>query len=468
MAEVSEHALEQQEGEQLLASMTGAVRALEVYDLNNDAVTRLFMQIVVIIDGITERGRSATMLQVEGENFFINQSLLRLDLKSFRRMDRLREMLLRLDVNEIEFRSGVSADSLSLFFQRFVSASRDPDSIEALEDSDETFVSVRKTLGITRKGRGNEGWHKRTLRLYLTCQVLANDFVHRASQGRMPSTVSLRRVVQGLVDLLDHEPDLLVGLAHQGDARQGLAGHMVRSSVLAAAVARAAGLAPRLAGRAALVVFMSRLPLARLGDRWHAAPSEVLSSTFDASLKEIMGTAGSGKVSAWRLVLLYEALMASLGNRAPYGEQLLTSFEGRIVEVSTSYDRIRAGLLASGGQSAPVPPSVALRRLVAQAGQQADGAQAALDTGLVEVLRKLLGEVPPGSLVKTSAGTFGVVTRRPGIVMIADADGRARQSFRIKESKKVLPLEVPEGFDLSPALGWEDVPESEDLEITFD
>lgn len=472
MSEVNEHAQEQQEGEKLLALLTGSIRALELYELNNDAVQRLFRQIVEIVDAVAQRGRRGVVLQIEGENFFINQSLLRLDLKSFQRMDRLRDRLMRLDLNEIEIRDGVSADSLSLFFQNFTSASGDPESIEALADAEHTFVSVRKTAGITRKGRANEPWSKRSIRLHLTCQVLANDFVHRASQGRMPSTVSLRRVVQGLVDALDHTPDLLVALAHQGDARDGLSGHMVRSSVLAAAVARAAGLVPRLAGRAALVVFMSRLPLARLGDRWHAAPSEVLSNTFDSRLKEIMGNAGSGRVSAWRLVLLYEALMASLGNRMPYGDQLLTSFEGRIVEVSTSYDRIRAGLLSSGGRpNKPVSPSTAIRRLVAMVTQQDNAEQATLDAGLVVVLRKLVGDVPPGSLVKTPAGTFGVVRDRPGIVEIASADGRARTSFRKKDVQKVQPLEVPEGFDLSPALGWQmeqETEEEEEIDFSFD
>ena len=467
MGEVNEHALDQQDGEQLLVLMTGAIRALELYDLNNDTVQRLFSQIVEVVDRQSAQGRRSVVLQVEGENCFINQTLLRMDIKAFRRLDRLRDLLQRLDLNELELREGVSPTSLTLFFERLLSSGGDEGSLEQLADGHETFVSVRKTVGITRKGRADESWQRRALRLYQTCLVLANDFVYRAKEGRMPSTVSLRRVVQGLVDTLDHEPDLLLALAHQGDARQGLAGHMVRSSVLTAAVARAAGLVPRLAGRAALVVFMSRLPLARLGERWHAAPSQVLSNTFDASLKEIMARAGDGKVSAWRLVLLYESLMASLGNRNPYGEQLLTSFEGRIVEVSTSYDRLRAGLAGTGR---PIAPAEALRRLATQALQQTSSGQTSLDPSLVEVLRKMMGHVPPGSVVKTTKGTFAVVRRRPSIVEVANADGRARREFRERVVDKVLPVDVPDGFDISAALGWGDEPpeEEEELEFAFD
>ena len=468
MSELNEHALEQLDGEQLLGYTTGTIRALELYDLNNDAVQRLFVHITEVIARQVARGRSTVVLQVEGENCFINQTLLRLDIKSFQRIGRLRQLLQRLDLNELEFREGVSPETLTVFFQRLMSTSGDPESLEILADGHDTYVSIRKTVGITRKGRGNESWANRAIRLFHTGQVLANDFVHRGKQGRMPSTVSLRRVVQGLVDVLEHEQDLLLALAQQGGAKDGLSGHMLRSSVVAAAVARAAGLPQRLAGRAALVVFMSRFPLARLGERWQTAGSDVLSTTFDLSLKEVMASAGTGRVSAWRLVLLYEALKASLGDRAPYGNQLVTSFEGRIVEVATTYDRLRAGFVIGSAKAKPLAPAVALRRLAAMAVQQNSATQSTLDPGLVEVLRKLMGDVPPGSLVRTQRGIFGVVRDRPGIVEVASADGHTRDSFRKKDASRVLPLEIPPDYDLSAALGWgAEVEEEEEEEIEF-
>jgi hypothetical protein len=467
MSELNDHALDQLDGEQLLAYTTGAIRSLELYELNNDAVQRLFVNLVDVVGRQVARGRSVVVLQIEGENCFINQSLLRLDIKSFQRIARLRQLLQRLDLNELEFREGVNPESLTVFFQRLMATSGDPDALELLADGHDTYVSVRKTVGITRKGRGNESWSDRAIRLYQTGHVLANDFVHRGKEGRMPSTVSLRRVVQGLVDTLDHEPDLLLALAQQGGGADGLSGHMVRSSVLAAAIARSAGLPQRLAGRAALVVFMSRFPLARLGERWQDAGVDVLSTTFDLSLKEVMASAGTGRVSAWRLVLLYEALQASLGERAPYGDQLVTSFEGRIVEVATTYDRLRAGLASSGNNSKQLAPAVALRRLATMAVQQNVGTQSTLDPGLVEVLRKLMGDVPPGSLVRTQRGIFGVVRDRPGIVEVATADGRTGGTFQKKDADRVLPLEIYPDYDLSPALGWGSMAEEEEEEIDF-
>ncbi|MGB0590420.1 MAG: hypothetical protein ACPGU1_12155 [Myxococcota bacterium] len=468
MSELNEHALDQLDGEQLLAYTTGTIRALELYELNNDAVQRLFVHITEVVGRQVARGRSTVVLQVEGENCFINQTLLRLDIKSFQRIGRLRNLLQRLDLNELEFREGVTPETLTVFFQRLTAASGDPEGLEVLADGQDVHVSIRKTVGITRKGRGDESWSRRAIRLFHTGHVLSNDFVHRGRQGRMPSTVSLRRVVQGLVDVLEHEQDLLIALAHQGGSEEGLSGHMLRSSVLAAAVARAAGLPQRLAGRAALVVFMSRFPLARLGERWQTAGSDVLSTTFDLSLKEVMASAGTGRVSAWRLVLLYEALKASLGDRAPYGNQLVTSFEGRIVEVATTYDRLRAGLMSSSAKAKPMAPAIALRRLAAMTVQQNSTSQTTLDAGLVEVLRKLMGDVPPGSLVRTQRGIFGVVRDRPGIVEVASADGHTRNSFRKKDATRVLPLDIPPDYDMSAALGWGSEAEEEEIDFSFD
>ena len=108
--------------------MTGAIRALELYDPNNDMVRRLFEQITGVVEMQVQRGRAAVVLQIEGENCFINQTLLRLDLKSFKRLDRLRHLLQRLDLNEIEFRQGVTPATLTVFFSHLSQASSSPES----------------------------------------------------------------------------------------------------------------------------------------------------------------------------------------------------------------------------------------------------------------------------------------------------------------------------------------------------
>ena len=135
MAQVDDRLLEQQDGEKLLTLITGTIRALELYDLNNDTVRRLLDQITEIVASQAGRGQRNMILQIEGENFFVNQTLLRLELKAFQRLGRLRQLLQRLDLNEIEFREGANPTSLTLFFERLTTATGHPESIALLSDA---------------------------------------------------------------------------------------------------------------------------------------------------------------------------------------------------------------------------------------------------------------------------------------------------------------------------------------------
>ena len=116
MSEVADHVLEQQEGEQALTLITGIIRALDLYDPNNDTIVRLLQQLTEVVQGHIARGNRGLIVQVDGENCFVNETLLKLDSKSFSRLDRLRQVLERLDINEIELYEGLSPESLTIFF----------------------------------------------------------------------------------------------------------------------------------------------------------------------------------------------------------------------------------------------------------------------------------------------------------------------------------------------------------------
>jgi hypothetical protein len=186
----------------------------------------------------------------------------------------------------------------------------------------------------------------------------------------------------------------------------------------------------------------------------------------------VFHTVKKGRVSSWRLVLLYEALMGSLGNRRPYGSHLSTSFEGRLVEVATRYDQLRAGL---GPGLRPCSPVEAIKRLSSEALEQNVGEGATLDRVFTDAMRFMMGDVPPGTVLKTGAGTFGVVQQRPGIIEFADAGGHFRRNFRHRPVNKGVPLELTDEFDVSVAVGWEDAAkapkasaELDAVEIAFD
>lgn len=444
----------QEAGKSALTLITGVLRALQLYDVGNQIVQRLVGRLCGIATEYQAQMGNTLVLQNDGENFFVNQELLRLDYQEFERLTNLRRTLEQLALNEIEFFGDASVESMSEFFQRMSAAVGDEGLRDELENPVETRVSLRKIEGITKKGRSDESRQTTALRLFNTLHLLSREFVRCGEQGSTPPTVSIRRVVQGLVDLLEGYGDYVLALAHQGGAEQGLAGHLTRSSLFAAALARAAGIPPRLVGRTALVVFMSRLPLTRLGDAWSAAENAEVARVYDEAMQAVTGARRAGAGSAWRLVLLHEAMMDAAGAQDPYGGQLATSFEGRIAAVATHYDRIRAGIGSRDGR--PAVPAIAIRRLAAESQQQnIGGGRAPLDGELVRVWVGLLGRVPPGSLVRLKDGGFGVVRDRPTVVKVAKRDGKLRKTPEAIDARQVVPLDAPAGFDPSPALGLE-------------
>ena len=451
MSEIEDYQALQTTGESALSLMTGVLRALELYDLNNDTVQRILAQLARLIRDTAERTNNALLLQNTGENFFVNQELLRLDFRAFSRLTHLRGVLETLQLNEIELRPEATVESMTLFFQRVLAAVEDPELRPTLADPEETGVSMRFSTGITRKGQVKEERETMALRLDVTLGLLTGEMLRLASDDPAPSTLAVRRVLQGLVDLLDAHLDYVLALAHHGGAAGGLHGHLARSSILAAIVAKAAGLERRRIGRAALGVVLSRAPLVRLGEHWTTAPPADVDRVYDACIQESVRARGSRGLSAWRMVLLHEGQRDLAGQVVPYPDRLAPSFEGELASVVTRYDRIRSGL-ADGPRGRARSPTAALRILAGEARRQEGSA---VRRKVLETLLAVLGRLPPGSLVRVPNGALGVVRRRPEVVLVADPQGRALKSFRSSRVDKALPLEPPPAMDPAPALGWQ-------------
>ena len=152
MIEQSEHIVEQQTGEEALKLLSGVIRALDLYDVKNATVQRLLTQLWELSSAYNERTNRAMALQIEGENFFINQRLLRLDRKAFERTERIVDALAKRDCNELEFSADIQPPQLSLFFERLLaSGGQEEGEAPDLSDNSETGVSARKSSGITKR-----------------------------------------------------------------------------------------------------------------------------------------------------------------------------------------------------------------------------------------------------------------------------------------------------------------------------
>ena len=447
----------QELGERVLSLVTGVLRALELYELNNDTVQKLIGSLVEEVNSYAGVAGNNVALLTDDENIFLNEEFLRLERRAFEKVGRLRKMFGRLRVNEIAFYPGCTSESLTLFFERVHAGVRSPSDRVKLGLPDDTMATLRFVPGLSKKGKTQEDKEGLALRLYATLVLLSRELLYQSTRQPFPPTVRLRRVLQRIVDLLDSHGDYVLALAHYAGNKDGLAGHLARSAVLAAALARTTGMEKRRIGRAALSVFVGHLPFARLGDSWSVATPERITKVYDEYMAMVLREGQFSGVSAWRLAMLHEAQAAAMKQKASYPGDLSTSFDGRLLAICTTYDRHCQGI----GDATSASPAAAVASLAAQA-KQLQGQDVCLwDWRIIAMFLRLTGPLPPGSLVRLEDGSYGVVRNRPEVVLIADHMGRAQARLEGRDSAEATPYNLPEELDIASALGWtEHTPEA--------
>jgi hypothetical protein len=440
----------QELGERVLNLVTGVLRALELYDLNNDTVQKLIGALVSEVNDFAGFAGNNVSLLTDDENIFLNEEFLRLERRAFEKVGRLRKMFGRLRVNEIAFYPGCTNESLTLFFERVHAGVRSPSDRVKLGLPDDTMATLRFVPGLSKKGKTQEDKEGLAIRLYATLVLLSRELLYQSTRQPFPPTVRLRRVLQRIVDLLDNHGDYVLALAHYGGSNDGLAGHLARSAVLSATLARTTGMEKRRIGRAALAVFVGHLPFARLGESWETATPERITVVYDEYMAMVLRVGQFSGVSAWRLAMLHEAQAAATRQSASYPGDLQTSFDGRLLAICTAYDRICHGI--GGGKTASPAASVAA---IAGKAKQLQGKEVCLwDWRLMAMFLRLTGPVPPGSLVRLEDGSYGVVRNRPEVVIIADHMGRPTDAFESRETSQATPYSLPSDLDIASALGW--------------
>ena len=443
-------------GERMLALVTGVLRALEIYDLGNGTVQSLIRELVEITEEYAgDHGTGLCLLQ-DGENMFCNQEFLRLDRRVFDKVTRLETAFAKLGVNQMELHQGVTTESLTAFFAKAVEAMNNPtkESLRyELAYGGEYMASLQLVEGISKKGGGDDDKEEVCLRMYATLEILTRDFLHQATQQTFPPVVRIRRVLQRLVDLLETHGDFVLSLVNQGRSQGTLSGHLTRASLLAAAIAQTMGVERRRIAQVSVGVFLAHLPLVRLGDGWKSADHNQLEYVFDQTLADTVNRGQFTERTAWNLAILHELQTTTLRSGEAYGSDLTISMDGRIAAIAALYDRIRAGL-GSESNAREAGPAAAVAQLAAVGRQQKDAPHPYVDWRIVAMLVRLMGTLPPGSLVRLRDGSTGVIRQRPEVIVITNRHGIPLDVPIVTTTTGAQPIELPEGLDLAPFVGF--------------
>jgi len=444
----------QAKGNQLIAGVTGVLKAFELYDASNATITKLLKGIVALVEDHGGQSGESLRLQSDGENFFLNQELLRLDRQGFERAKRLTDLMASLRCNELEFRAGLELEALREFMVKLAKTAEDRELAYELEDGSIYGVSLREVEGTTRQGRDNvEVRAEAGARFYVTLQILTAEYLALKRKGKRPGMMAIRRTLQRLIDLIQLQRDTVLSLIHYGRYRHGLEGHTTRTALLAGCIAHTMGLDRRWINSVCLYTFPSTAPLAHLDEYWSSGTRGQIEETYGRALSSPGSSMSVGAGVVRDLIAQYETGAFGQGKEEPYGPELKASLAGRIVAVAATYDSMRGNLI-EGERCRPISPKEVLMSLdqMMQSGRLAAG----IDKDIVGVLLHMMGNMPPGSVVRLENGAFGIVRERPDVVQLTDTFGRYLQRPRISRVKKGTPLSPPLGLDMGPALAWSD------------
>jgi HD-GYP domain-containing protein (c-di-GMP phosphodiesterase class II) len=264
---------------------------------------------------------------------------------------------------------------------------------------------------------------------YVKAAAVAGDAPRSLREGRAPALKHGKRVIQTLVDLMMHDPAILLGLSTLRCYDQYSHNHSVNVAILSVALGARAGF-PKAA--------LADLGLAAL---FHdigksSAPPELLAKggeLNEAEWRLLRRHPADGVVCLARLrgirrlpkrmtVAAFEHHMGLDGSGYPnLGRPWKPSVTARIVAIADTYDAMTAGRVY---RREPVAPAVALQKMLAM--------RRFFDPALLKLFVNCIGIYPVGSLLLLDSNELAVVTRpapdgappeRPSVRLITDARG---------------------------------------------
>ncbi len=201
----------QAEGRRLLTTLHGAMRALKLYPLENEAVQQAIAELQSAVEAVHARGEGLE-LRVVGEFFFLNDTRLRLDLSNFATFGNVGQALRAHGIGALGILPGVQKNEWAPFLSL---VARDPG-----DDPLQTFLGRLSDTPVAHIEPDAESEHgddleeeevlEQAKRTYAQSVRLAKDVMSDVRLGKAVNARKVKRAVQGIVDqVLADEPSII-------------------------------------------------------------------------------------------------------------------------------------------------------------------------------------------------------------------------------------------------------------------
>ena len=432
----------------MLTAFYGALRALKLYPVENDAVQQALRELHSVVSSIAA-GEGEVELRVVGDFFFLNDVRLRLDLTNFSTFGGVAKVLGEHAIGSVQVSAGVEEDEWAPFLALLLRVAQGDDPFGAFADrlagAPVEHIEIRPEKDLADQELEEEALvaAKRT---YVQSVKVAKDVLQDVRLGRAVNARKVKRAVQNIVDqVLANEPSM-VTMTTLRDFDDYTFTHCINVCIFSVVLGQRIGL--------------SKLQLYELGmgGLLHdigkmRVDAEVINKTDKltdeewAQLREhpteglllLFDMAGFADVPYRQMLMAYEHHMkidvsGYPSNRRPRNPALFS----RIVAVADGFD---AGTSVRSYQYKPWPPDAVLKEM-------RDNPKRGFDPLLVKAFINATGVYPIGTLVILDTLELAVVSgvnpdpeklNRPKVKVISDSMGNPKARPEVVDLAEVDP-----------------------------
>ncbi|MFQ5536669.1 MAG: HD-GYP domain-containing protein [Gemmatimonadota bacterium] len=441
----------QEEGKKLLTAFYGALSAMRLYPLENEAVQQALTELHNMVARIVEIDGGAEV-RVVGDFFFLNETRLRLDLANFATFGAFSRALQDHGIGAVEILPGIERSEWAPFIAMLLRKAGGDDPfaafMERFEGAPVEHLELRPEKEVEEPEEDEEALTA-AKRTYAQSVQVARDVLGDVRLGKAVNVRKVKRAVQGIVDQVLSNETSMITMTTLRDFDEYTFTHCVNVSIFSVVIGQRLGLDKLQLYELGLGALFHDIGKQRIDYDIINKPGGLTDEEW-ARLKEhtteglllLFKMLGFADVPYRQMLMAYEHhmkidLTGYPTNKRPREPTLFS----RIVAVADAFD---AGTSVRSYQYNPWPPDAVLKEM-------RDNPKRGFDPLLVKALITATGVYPIGTLVILDTHELAVVSEvnknpdllhRPRVKVISDAMG--------------APLATPVTLDLArndPATG---------------
>ncbi|MBK7857947.1 MAG: hypothetical protein IPJ65_04830 [Archangiaceae bacterium] len=380
----------------LLARTAIAIKLSTMHALDNAALNGpLAGWVETTHQGVDESG--TLVMQVVGDNFFLNGEVIKLDFSSYEAGQTMRQLLARVGAHEIAFLEPPSPVALREFLAAYQKHARST-SPQAMLNEKFDVIRVRAISRAEQDALAPTLDGKTTLlRGYAHLAIVIEAQLALMKQGKHPRMAKLRRAIHGLADAAEGQQSLLVALTRFDAFAGAVHFHLTATTALTLLLAQKLGLSRTALSEACLAAALHDFALDEVPPpRDEKDTREELEALKRVPLRTLLRLteASLGSDALERLAATFEVTSRPTAGATTFGH---------LIAVPCVFDRLtrprppRKALL----------PDHALRLLYNQVNTR-------FDERIVRLFAGTLGLYPVGTTVKLNSGELALVIQVSG------------------------------------------------------